>query len=66
MVKSIGSKEIIKALEHEGFVFVRQNGTSHSIYRHPDGRQTVVKHPAKDIPIGTVKAIERQTRVRLR
>ncbi len=32
---------------------------------HPDGRVTVVHRHKGDIPTGTLKAIERQTKVKL-
>ncbi|TXH41051.1 MAG: addiction module toxin, HicA family [Desulfurellales bacterium] len=31
-----------------------------------DGRRTVVPHPKKDLPLGTVKSIERQSGVKVR
>jgi predicted RNA binding protein YcfA (HicA-like mRNA interferase family) len=39
---------------------------SHVQFRHPDqkGRVTV-PHPKKDIPIGTLKSIERQSGIKL-
>jgi predicted RNA binding protein YcfA (HicA-like mRNA interferase family) len=40
---------------------------SHHILRHPVKPGTVtVPHPRKDIPIGTLKSIERQTGINLR
>jgi predicted RNA binding protein YcfA (HicA-like mRNA interferase family) len=61
----MGSREIIKALQAAGFVRVGQKG-SHVQFRHPDraGRVTV-PHPKIDIPIGTVKSIERQSGLKL-
>jgi len=65
MVSSVGSKEIIKALEAAGFVQTRKTG-SHVVLKHPDGRRAVVQHPRKDIPKGTVSSIERDTGVKVR
>jgi predicted RNA binding protein YcfA (HicA-like mRNA interferase family) len=65
MVKGVGSKEIIKALEAAGFVQVRKVG-SHVRLQHPDGRRTTVQHPRKDVPNGTVASIERVTGVKVR
>lgn len=59
------SRSVIKALESFGWELVRSRG-SHHIYRHPkDGRIAVVPHPKRDLPIGTVKALERATGIRL-
>jgi len=39
---------------------------SHHVYRHPkDGRIAVIPHPKRDLPIGTVKALERATGLKL-
>jgi predicted RNA binding protein YcfA (HicA-like mRNA interferase family) len=58
------SREIIKILKQNGWYEVAKVG-SHSQFRHPDkkGRVTV-PHPKKDIPIGTLKSIERQSRIK--
>ncbi|NOR22933.1 MAG: addiction module toxin, HicA family [Desulforhopalus sp.] len=55
------SRKIIKILKQNGWIEVAKVG-SHSQFRHPDkkGRVTV-PHPKKDIPIGTLKSIERQS-----
>lgn len=54
------SRQVIRALERAGFVLVRIRG-SHHIFRKP-GHPTVVpvKHPAKSIPTGTLRAIIRE------
>ncbi|HEU5291700.1 MAG TPA: type II toxin-antitoxin system HicA family toxin [Cyclobacteriaceae bacterium] len=49
-------KELIKLLEKEGFVFVRQSG-SHAIYRKIGFKIIVVPMHSKDIPTGTLNAI---------
>lgn len=55
----IPGKEVISALENEGFVIKRQSG-SHVILQHMDGRFTVVPvHGSKDVPVGTLRAILR-------
>ncbi len=58
------SNEIIRKLVEAGFQLVHQRG-SHQKYRHPDGRTTVVPVPRKDMPIGTIHAIEEQSKVKL-
>jgi len=49
-------KELIKLLENEGFVFVRQSG-SHAIYRKTGNKIIVVPIHGKDIPTGTLSSI---------
>ncbi|HYB10888.1 MAG TPA: type II toxin-antitoxin system HicA family toxin [Alphaproteobacteria bacterium] len=60
------SRQIIKKIEADGWYEVAQKG-SHKQFRHPTkkGRVTVV-HPAKDVTIGTLRSIERQSGVKLR
>ncbi|MDO1560439.1 type II toxin-antitoxin system HicA family toxin [Brevundimonas sp. 2R-24] len=60
------SKTVIKALERDGWVRVGQTG-SHIQFKHPakPGRVTV-SHPRKDIPVGTLRSIEKQSGLTLR
>lgn len=60
------SRTIIKILKQNGWYEVAKVG-SHSQFRHSyiKGRVTV-PHPKKDIPIGTLKSIERQSGVRFK
>ncbi len=53
-------------MEAEGWFEVAQRG-SHKQFRHSDksGRVTV-PHPGRDIPIGTLRSIERQSGVSFR
>ncbi len=56
----IKDKQLIKVLESLGFYRHRQNGTSHLIMAHKNGKRTCVSiHHGKDIPKGTLKAILR-------
>lgn len=55
--------ELIKRLEKAGFV--NKGGRNHDKLAHPDGRVTVVHRHKGNIPLGTLKAIERQTKVKL-
>jgi predicted RNA binding protein YcfA (HicA-like mRNA interferase family) len=60
------SRDVIKALEANGWFEVRVTG-SHHHFRHPDQPQVVtVPHPRADLPIGTLKSIEKQSGMRLR
>lgn len=57
----MNSKDIIKALKKDGWYEVAQKG-SHVQFRHPvKAGRTTVPHPKKDIPLGTVKSIEKQS-----
>lgn len=60
MVKSYGSREVLKLLEAAGWSVVAVKG-SHQQLKHPTmpGRVTLT-HPVKDIPIGTLRNIFRQ------
>lgn len=60
------SRTIIKALEAEGWFEAAQKG-SHKQFKHPtkSGRVTI-PHPVKDMPVGTLASIERQSGVKLR
>lgn len=60
------SRMIIKILKKDGWFKVDQSG-SHIQFKHPSkkGRVTI-PHPKKDIPIGTLKSIERQADVELK
>lgn len=59
-------REMIAALEANGWRRVAQVG-SHVQFKHPEkpGRVTV-PHPRKDIPLGTLRSIEKQARMKLR
>ncbi len=60
------SREVIKALEANGWYVVRITG-SHHHFRHREQSQVVtVPHPKADLPIGTLKSIERQSGMKLR
>jgi len=60
------SRDIIAALTADGWREVAQEG-SHKQFKHPSksGRVTV-PHPRKDMPLGTLKRIEKQAGLKLR
>jgi predicted RNA binding protein YcfA (HicA-like mRNA interferase family) len=60
----ISSKALVRALEDAGFVVVRQKG-SHVQLRHPDGRATTVPAGRKDLSLPLLRAIERQSGVKV-
>lgn len=60
-MKSYSSREVIQMLLADGWYEVNCVGDHHQ-FKHPTkkGRVTIA-HPVKDIPIGTLKSIERQS-----
>ena len=59
----MSSKQVIKDIKKSGGELVRTNGSHHQ-YRFPDGRMVTVPHPKKDIPLGTLRSIEKQAGIR--
>jgi predicted RNA binding protein YcfA (HicA-like mRNA interferase family) len=62
----MNSREIIKRLEEDGWYEVAQAG-SHKQFKHgaKAGRVTV-PYPKKEVPVGTIKSIEKQAGLKLR
>ncbi|MGD0633431.1 MAG: type II toxin-antitoxin system HicA family toxin [Beijerinckiaceae bacterium] len=60
------SRGVIAELSADGWFEVNQSG-SHKQFKHltKPGRVTVV-HPKRDIPIGTLRSIEKQSGIKLR
>lgn len=60
------SRDVIKLLEADGWKEVARRG-SHAQFKHPvkKGRVTV-PDPKRDLPIGTLRSIERQPGIRIR
>ncbi len=55
------SRDVIKRLQKAGWVEVRQEG-SHKQFKHPDRPGLVtVPHPKRDLKIGTLRSIEKQS-----
>ena len=59
MTKLLSSQKIIKVLLNNGFIFISQRG-SHQKYRKED-KTVIVPAPRKEIPIGTLRSIIRQS-----
>lgn len=60
-MKSFSSREVISAIESDGWYLHRIKG-SHHHFKHLTKQGIVtVKHPSKDIPQGTLKSIEKQS-----
>lgn len=57
-LRSLTARQIIGALEKDGFVFERQKG-SHRRYAHPDGRQVTLSfhRSSQTFRTGTLKSI---------
>ena len=62
----MNSREIIKKLKEDGWLEVAQAG-SHKQFKHgtKSGRVTVPS-PSKDVPLGTLRSIEKQAGIKLR
>lgn len=57
----VSAKQLIKVLEKKGFVFSRQSG-SHAIFINDEGlRTTVPVHGKKELGIGLLKQIMKDT-----
>jgi predicted RNA binding protein YcfA (HicA-like mRNA interferase family) len=62
----MNSRDVIRAIEADGWRLKRVTGDHHH-FSHPERPGLVtVPHPIKDIKIGTLKSIERQSGVKLR
>ena len=61
----MSSAEVLKRIKAAGWQHVRTKG-SHHHFKHPSLPGIVtVPHPRKDLPIGTLKSIEKQSGVKL-
>jgi predicted RNA binding protein YcfA (HicA-like mRNA interferase family) len=61
----VSSAEVIRRITAAGWTLVRTKG-SHQHFKHSSRPGIVtVPHPKKDLPIGTLKSIERQSGVKL-
>jgi predicted RNA binding protein YcfA (HicA-like mRNA interferase family) len=62
----MNGRDIISQVEAAGWAQVAKKG-SHVQFKHPSqpGRATV-PHPRKDIPVGTMRSIEKQSGIKLR
>lgn len=56
-------KDLLKALLKNGFMKDRKTG-SHVYLKHPDGRFTSISIHPGTIPVGTLRAILRQVKVK--
>ncbi len=65
-MRGYSSKQIIKILTKDGWYPYGKAIGSHHAFKHPfkEGK-IIVPHPKKDLPIGTVKSIEKQAKIKL-
>ncbi len=60
----IKDRILIQVLKKLGFFEHPETGSSHLVFKHPDGRRTTVaRHSGKDIPRGTLRAILRDINI---
>ena len=63
-IPQIKDRELIRVLKKLGFFEHPERGTSHLVFAHQDGRRTTVsRHPGKNIPKGTLRAIIRDINI---
>ena len=66
LMTSYSSKEVIKLLEADGWRLKNITGSHHQfVHPYKNGRVTV-KSPEKDIPLKTLRMIEKQSGLMLR
>ncbi|HEY4510510.1 MAG TPA: type II toxin-antitoxin system HicA family toxin [Candidatus Paceibacterota bacterium] len=64
---TLKDRELMRVLQKLGFVKHPERGTSHLVFAHPDGRRTTIsRHPGKDIPRGTLRAILRDINISIK
>lgn len=63
LLRNITARELIRSLERDGFLYMRNTRGSSRIYRHQDGRQVLIHyHRSNDtFPRGTLADILRRT-----
>lgn len=62
----MNSREIIKAIAADGWQLKRITGSHHHFVHATKLGIVTVPHPSRDIPLGTVRSIERQAGIKLR
>jgi predicted RNA binding protein YcfA (HicA-like mRNA interferase family) len=60
MLKRRSSADFIRILTGHHFEFISKRG-SHAKYRDLHGHTVIVPHPRKDIPVGTLRSMIRQS-----
>ena len=63
----VKDRELIRVLKKLGFFEHPERGTSHLVFSQKDGRRTTVsRHPGKDIPRGTLRAVLRDINISIK
>jgi predicted RNA binding protein YcfA (HicA-like mRNA interferase family) len=62
----MNSRDIIRALERDGWRLVRVSGSHHVFVHQTKAGRVIVPHPRHDVPLGTLRSIERQSGLQLR
>lgn len=65
-MKSYSSREVIKILEEDGWYFVRCVGDHHQFKHQFKSGKVTITHPVKDVPIKTLKCIEKQAGIKFK
>jgi predicted RNA binding protein YcfA (HicA-like mRNA interferase family) len=60
MARRLSSTAFISILTSNSFTFISKRG-SHTKYRDDNSHTVIVPHPRKDIPIGTLRSMIRQS-----
>lgn len=61
----VSSAEVIRRLTAAGWQPIRTKGSHHHFKHSSQPGIVTVPHPKKDLPIGTLKSIEKQSGVKL-
>ena len=61
----MSSSEVIAKLKADGWHLARTKGSHHHFAHVTKPGIVTVPHPKKDLPIGTLKSIERQSGIKL-
>ncbi len=64
-MKSISSREVINKLKEDGWYEVNVVGSHHQFKHQTKPGRVTVKDPCKDIPLKTLKSIEKQAGLEL-
>lgn len=65
-MKGYSSKQIIKILIEDGWYSYGKATGSYHAFKHTFKKgKVIVPHPKKDLPIGTLKSIEKQAQIKL-
>jgi predicted RNA binding protein YcfA (HicA-like mRNA interferase family) len=62
----MNSRDVIKALEADGWSLKRVTGDHHHFHHTSKPGLATVPHPKKDLPLGTLRSIEKQSGIKLR